>query len=121
MTSKNSIKTKYAKLFNALRKEKIETWFDLTLYLDRLKVMKKSEQLSANSDVFIKKIINNVGFISFDFGIDGASIEVAKYGRAIENIYKNNFKNEKVKNNNISLIGGYFTKEAGTIFPKSWK
>lgn len=118
---KNDYNSKYRKLFNLLHKEKVETWFDLCLLLDRIKDSKHRVTFSKGPKDFFKKILSKVAFVSFDFGVDGASIEVAKYGHALERLSPSSRSNKKKKESNILLIGGHFTKETKNIFPSAWQ
>ena len=69
----------------SLREEKIATWFDLGLFLDRLREDPPSPARRAPADLpaFERDIAAGVGFLTFDFGIDGVSMEIAKYAEAL--------------------------------------
>ena len=69
-------------LLNFLEKEKIETWFDLGLFMDRFK-----EDQNYPSVIFMESYEDfkeelrkgGVGFITFHYMVDGVTVEVNKY------------------------------------------
>ena len=68
-----------------LKKEGIVTWFDIGLFLDRLKEEKKIKRLNSMTfGQFKKKFCKNIAFINYDFGIDGVTVESIKYAKAIK-------------------------------------
>ena len=72
----------------ALRGEKVETWFDLGLFLDRLREERPvpTREIPKKLEDFQREIAAGIGFVTFDFGVDGASIEIAKYAEALRNL-----------------------------------
>ena len=71
----------------SLRGESINTWFDLGLFLDRLKDEPSRAGFSGSYDDFKKKVNKSgVGFITFYYAIDGITIELEKYTAVIEKI-----------------------------------
>jgi len=72
-------------LFN---KVTINNWNDISNFLEKCK------NKNFNYNLLPKKsepsISNGIAFITFDFGIDGVSIEIAKYAEALEQIDNNN-------------------------------
>lgn len=108
--------TGYKQLLKALHEEKVETWFDIGLLLDRLKEDQKPFELPSTYDRFRKGVAKGIGFVAFDFGIDGVSIEVSKYAKAFTKLLE--------KESNItpkfSCIGGHFSKATDTIFSDEW-
>ena len=78
-------KNKIKSLLEALNNEKIETWFDLGLFLDRIKSNEVKSTKAKKLDNGIKK--GGIGILSFYFAIDGITVEAQKYYRVLKNIY----------------------------------
>ena len=73
---------KVDKLLAFLKGEKIETWFDLGLFLDRFKEEQvyPSIQREGNYDDFKEELrTGGVAFLTFHYMVDGVTIEVDKY------------------------------------------
>ena len=95
-------------LISALKKEKIETWFDLGLFLDRLKEKPSDSGIKEDFYSFKEKLVKgSVGFVSFYFGIDGITVETAKYTTALKRI---------IPGVKIHLIAGSIKPESRTYF-----
>ena len=79
-------------MMNALRAEKINTWFDLGLFIDRFKENRNlpSAEFCGSFEAFCQMITDGgMAFITFNFGIDGVSLEVEKYAAAYRKVLKN--------------------------------
>ena len=79
-------------LMSALRAEEINTWFDLGLFIDRLKESRvvPSARFSGSFGDFMKSMADgSIAFITFFFSVDGASMECEKYVRAFKKIFGN--------------------------------
>ncbi len=75
-------------LLKQLNSEKIGTWFDLGLFLDRLKDKKSQAGFSGDYYAFKEKIVKGgIGFLSFAYSIDGITIEVSKYTAAMRQLF----------------------------------
>jgi len=77
-------------LVSLLKKEKIETWFDLGLFLDRIKQHRQPSPLKYKKS--FKEFTRNLqqgtlGFLTFQFAVDGVSIEIAKYSKVFKSIF----------------------------------
>ena len=100
---------KIDKVLELLRKEKVDTWFDLGLFLDRLKDKNSKSGFSQDSKAFNKHLNKGgVAFISFFFTIDGVTVEAEKYAKTFKNIYPNI---------PIHYIAGEIKPEADEIIP----
>ena len=94
----------YKQLLSILKKEKIETWFDLGLFLDRLKEKKSVAGINGDFFKFKENLVKgSVGFLSFSYGIDGITVETAKYISAVKRI---------IPGVQIHLIAGEIRPEA---------
>lgn len=103
---------KIIKLLDKLEKENIKTWFDLGLFLDRIKENRKVPQKKfiGNYDDFKSYMCkSHMAFLTYQYSIDGVSIEVEKYTKIFA---------KKFKQRNIHYIAGKFYPEAKKIVPK---
>ncbi len=100
---KNSINS--AQLIKLLKNEKINTWFDLGLFIDRFREEKdlKTEYFSGSYDEY-KTLLQNSGiaFLTFYYSVDGVTIEVSKYAKIFRNLF----------NTQIHYIAGAFYPES---------
>jgi glycosyltransferase involved in cell wall biosynthesis len=85
----------------SLREEKVATWFDLGLLLDRLREDRPRPLGRGPTDfpTFKRDIASGIGIVTFDFGIDGVSMEIAKYAEALR---------VSLENPKIHYISGHF-------------
>lgn len=93
-------------LLNILSKEKINTWFDLGLFIDRFKENKSLPTAKFSGSYFqFKKTISRGGlaFITFHYSVDGVTVEIEKYAK----IFHKNFPDIP-----IHYISGVFYPEA---------
>jgi len=99
-------------LLDELNQENIKTWFDLGLYIDRLRDQLPTFEHAPNDfNAFLSQLEQGIAFVSFDFGIDGVSMEVSKYAKAFEQL------SEKMS---IHFIAGTFKKNHQTIIEQRW-
>ena len=75
-------------MMKSLKGEKINTWFDLGLFMDRLKDQPSTAGISCSYQVFKQKIAKEggIGFVTFYYAIDGITIELEKYSTALRSI-----------------------------------
>lgn len=67
----------FNKLKITLKKSPIETWFDMGLFLDQIRDKRKlPEDLPNSYRKFEARIKKGIAFLTFDFGIDGVSVEI---------------------------------------------
>jgi len=85
----------------SLRQEEVSTWFDLGLFLDRLREDRPGLKACAPADLpaFERDVAAGIGFLTFNFGIDGVSMEIAKYAEALRRF---------LGNPKIHYIAGHF-------------
>ncbi|MDY6799866.1 MAG: phosphodiester glycosidase family protein [Bacteroidota bacterium] len=99
-------------LLKDLKKQNINTWFDLGLFLDRIKEDRDEEKFkfSENYKDFKEFMCNaNMAFLTFQFAIDGVSIEVKKYTKIFKDQYNSS---------NIYYIAGKFFPESKKMIPE---
>ena len=76
-------------LISQLKAKKINTWFDLGLFLDSVKENRNTFSLQKykSYDKFKENISSGgIAFVSFFYSVDGASMECDKYVRAFQRI-----------------------------------
>jgi len=81
---------------------KVQTWKDINSVLENLK-----------NSALPRKLTPKIAFITFNYGIDGVTIEISKYARCFEKIFGEECE--------IHLIGGNFFENSNTILKKRWK
>jgi ribosomal protein S17E len=98
-------------LIKQLESENICTWFDLGLYLDRIRENRKTPQkrFFGTYEDFKKNMCNeNMAFVTYQYAIDGVSIEAEKYAKIF---------NKKFQGSKIHYISGKFYPEAEKLIP----
>lgn len=101
-------------LHKNLKDERISNWEDIDSFLEDLrKAPHIKENLSKNE--FHQKLTKGVAFITFDFGIDGVSIEIFKYAQCLEKMFSSNDKNVP-----LHFIGGDFHDKADVVLKSHW-
>ncbi len=100
------------KMLASLQEENVVTWFDLGLLLDRLREDRPNPPYCTSADLpaFERGIATGVGFLTFNVGIDGVSMEIAKYVEALR-LFLDNPK--------IHYIAGHFEEFADHIIDPS--
>jgi hypothetical protein len=99
-------------ILEILRGEGVHTWFDLGLFLDRLRENRQSPPRSfAGSFNEFEKQFNqsNLAFITFHYSIDGVTVEAAKYGELF---------NKRYPDADIHFIAGTIKPESHKIIPE---
>lgn len=102
-------------MMSSLRAEKIETWFDLGLYIDRIRENRNipSTAIFDNFVKFKEYIAHGIAFVTFNLSIDGVSIEIGKYAKSFRKI---------IKDIPIHFIYGKLNKKVGEdIIDPSYK
>ncbi|HYW94082.1 MAG TPA: glycosyltransferase, partial [Bacteroidales bacterium] len=98
-------------LISLLKAQHIRTWFDLGLFIDRIREDRAVPAASHEGPFhsFEKRLENNgIGFLTFFFSVDGVTVEINKYAR----LFKRNFPGA-----NIHYISGNFKPEAEKHLP----
>jgi glycosyltransferase involved in cell wall biosynthesis len=101
---------KITKVLKELKKEKINTWFDLGLFIDKFREEKLTSAFKGNAnsfDAYVEK--GGIAFVTFYFTIDGITVETEKYAKTFKNIYPNI---------PIHFIAGDIKQEADELIPK---
>ena len=94
-------------MLSMLRSEKVETWFELGLLIDRLRENRLAPPpVEDTFSEFKKRLGRGTAFITFDYGVDGVTMEVAKYARSLTSL---------LPNARIHYIAGAFANLTGNI------
>jgi len=108
MTIKELIKT--------LKNEPIHTWFDLGLYVDRVREDTANIEPVSKAksfEEFKRELVKGgVGFITYQYSVDGVTVEIQKYSQAIRNV---------IPGIPVHFIAGDFLPEADRFIDKSIK
>jgi len=91
----------------------VSSWEDITRELKRIKLVQQ-KPLPASREEYLQNISQGTAFLTYDFGIDGVSIEIAKYARALESIYR------PYGEVPLHFIAGDFSPQAGVILKSHW-
>ena len=92
-------------LIDLLKKESINTWFDLSLFIDRFREAKNlDKEYFTGSFEDYKKYLHKSGiaFLTFYYSVDGVTVEVEKYAKIFRNLF----------NTQIHYIAGAFYPES---------
>ncbi|MCK4521602.1 MAG: phosphodiester glycosidase family protein [Nanoarchaeota archaeon] len=72
---------------NDIKKEEIKTWFDIGLFLDRLKDNNKNIKQFKSYEEFKEYIAKGTAFINYYLSIDGVTIENIKYSIVLKKLF----------------------------------
>jgi glycosyltransferase involved in cell wall biosynthesis len=101
-------------MIDKLEKFNPQNWKDIENILMSVKNTQESSKVFGTGS-FPEEIKNGIAFITYDYGIDGVSIEISKYAMSLQNFI---FKNAEPQ---IHFIGGDFYQQADTIIKPEWK
>ena len=108
MTQNNT--AKITNILKELHNEKIETWFDLGLFIDRFKEKKSKAGFHGDAKSFDASLTKGgMAFLTFYFTIDGITVETDKYAKIFKNIYP------EIP---IHFVAGEIKPEADELIPK---
>jgi len=74
------------RMLAALRAEPIETWFDLGLLIDRLRENQPENPDNDDFWEFKRRMARGTAFLTFSYGVDGVTMEVAKYAQSLSSL-----------------------------------
>ncbi len=101
-------------LLKNLQDERISNWEDIDRFIEGLRNAPLVKE-NLSKDDFYQKLTKGVGFITFDFGIDGVSIEIFKYAQCLEKMLSSNNQNVP-----LHFIGGDFHDKADVVLKPHW-
>ncbi len=103
------------KLLSLLRKEKIGTWFDLGLFIDRFREKDEIEDrgvIMGFDDFCNRHKSGGLGFVTFHYMVDGVTVEIGKQARLFE---------KNLPGMPIHYIGGVFRNKSETLISQHYK
>ena len=105
---------KYKQMLTKMNSTDINDWNDIDNFLAEIKISK----VSSNFDSVKDEIEKGIAFLTFDYGIDGVSIEISKYASCFENL----LKRKKTLDYKVPLhfIGGDFYPNAEAVLKPYW-
>ena len=80
----------HSEMMQELKAQKVDTWFDLGLFLDLLRENKKVPVVHAPTDYLEYSAFLNsggLGFITFYYANDGVSVEINKYAESFRKLF----------------------------------
>lgn len=98
-------------LLALLQQEKMTSWSDLGLFLDRLKAKQVAKPIRFNGILsdFKQTLKRGIGFITFHYGIYGVTVEMMKYAQVLEKI---------IPDARLHFIAGKIPPEATALLGK---
>jgi hypothetical protein len=96
-----------------LGNQDVSSWAEISNEISRVKALQHGP-LPSTWDRFLQQISNGTAFLTFEYGIDGVSIEISKYARVLDFIYGSS------TGRRIHFIAGEFTKHADSILKTDW-
>ncbi len=91
----------------------VSSWQDISREVKRIR-SRQQEQLPASRLEYLQTVGQGTAFLTFDFGIDGVSIEVAKYARVLETLF------QPYGGAGLHFIAGDFYLQADAILKSHW-
>ena len=111
----NNKKILFEQMKQMLSKTSVERWKDISSVLERVK--RNSPKIETFTDKeYLSSLHNGIAFMTYDFGIDGVSIEISKYARCIEKIFVDANRTLPV----LHFIGGDFHDKADAVISPRW-
>ncbi len=112
----SSLKERYDHMQAAMASATIGEWEDVSSFLDEACAAAPPIQ-SRERREFRDEVAKGAAFYTYDYGIDGVSIEITKYAQCLENLFGS------AENGGIPLhfIGGDFYDKADIVLKPYWK
>ncbi|NQV02279.1 MAG: glycosyltransferase [Bacteroidia bacterium] len=99
---------------NKIRSADISSWTDIDNFLKNLQDNSPSLKKFTQKE-FYSFISTGIAFVTYDFGIDGVSMEIFKYAQSLEKIL--NTKTDKIP---LHFISGDFYDKADVVLKPHW-
>lgn len=107
------VRSDYAQLIKTLSKVAPKNWEEIAELGAKLRG--SFSPTPSTWKGFLQGCARGTAFLTFDYGVDGVSIEIAKYAQSLEALYKG------AGEANIHLIGGDFYPQADTVMNPKWQ
>jgi glycosyltransferase involved in cell wall biosynthesis len=104
----------FDQMSEALGNASLSNWEEITEILFKFKDSVSTPPLM-RSEEFFRLAGRGTAFITFDYGIDGVSIEISKYAQALESLF------ELWGDAKIHFIGGDFYSQADSVLRPDWR
>lgn len=91
----------------------ISSWEEILSTVEKISSVEHS-RLPASRAAFLQTASQGTAFLTFDFGIDGVSIEIAKYARILEKLF------QPYGDARLHFIAGDFSPRADAILKAHW-
>ena len=98
------------KALDCLGRSPVESWEDIHRHLDGLVGITTRPLLDLSEDC------DSIGFVTFEYGVDGVSLEIAKYASALEGHFE-----RRGRRPTIHCIGGDFTPSVDYVLASRWR
>jgi glycosyltransferase involved in cell wall biosynthesis len=106
----------FEKMMTEIRSAEIADWSDISNFLT--KCAAEPVPVDGGEDVPFKDSLNSgIAFLTFDYGIDGVSIEIAKYATCFEKILAASDGSLPT----LHFIGGDFHDKAEAVLRERWR
>ncbi len=112
---KNSFSDPFNSMKETIKKTNIADWKDIDEFLQTIGKWKKDNSRFTQDDYF-RILGTGIGIITYDYGIDGVSIEIQKYAESLEGIFA-----KRQINLPLHFIGGDFYETADILLKPEWK
>ncbi len=100
-------------LSNIISSASLSSWWEITRAVNRIRTVEQ-KPLPNSRSAYLQAISRGTAFLTFDFGIDGVSIEIAKYARVLEALYQPHGPSR------LHFIAGDFSTQAESILEPQW-
>jgi glycosyltransferase involved in cell wall biosynthesis len=101
-------------MVDLLTSEKIASWDEITGVIERIQELQHHPK-PASFEEFRKVANRGVAYITFAIGLDGVSVEIAKYARTLEAQLASD------KRSGVHLIAGDFHPQADALMQPHWR
>ena len=91
----------------------LSSWAEISSAVEQVGSVEHNP-LPASMAAFLQTASQGTAFLTFDFGIDGVSIEIAKYARILEKLF------QPYGDAKLHFIAGDFSPQADTILKSYW-
>jgi len=91
----------------------VSSWEDISREVQRIR-SSPHDPLPVSKEAYLQSVSQGTAFLTFAFGIDGVSIDIAKYARALEIIYR------PYGDPRLHFIAGDFSPRADAILKPHW-
>jgi hypothetical protein len=108
-----SLENNYTQLITVLTSASPRNWAEIAAVIEGIR--NSASPTPTTWEAFLERSANGTAFLTFDYGVDGVSIEIAKYAQSLEDLYVD------VAEPVIHLIGGDFYPQADTVMEAGWR